>query len=65
MLDQTDAVRVRLAENEAKNITVKTDGKIVSLTGEVHSKAASDKARWAAWSVPGVTMVESNLSSSN
>jgi osmotically-inducible protein OsmY len=33
----------------------------VTLSGEVHSFAEMDDAKWAAWGAPGVTKVENNM----
>jgi osmotically-inducible protein OsmY len=51
----------RTAEREAKRINVKVIGGKVILSGKVRSFAELRSARGAAWSAPGVTQVESNL----
>ena len=51
----------RLAEREARRISVEVRGSKVVLSGKVHSFTEMNDAQWAAWSVPGVTSVENNL----
>lgn len=52
----------REAEREARRISVEVRDNKVILTGKVHSNAEREDAKWAAWSAPGVTTVENNLS---
>ena len=49
------------AKREAGKIQVGVNGGIVTLTGEVHSLAEKNNAKWAAWGAAGVTTVENNL----
>ena len=51
----------RSAETDAKNIRVSIDGSCVTLSGDVHSFAESEDARFAAWSAPGVMIVQNDL----
>jgi osmotically-inducible protein OsmY len=51
----------RNAQLDARRITVKTSGKTAVLDGSVSSWAERDEAETAAWSAPGVNMVENNL----
>jgi osmotically-inducible protein OsmY len=51
----------REAVHEAKRIAVAVNGSTVTLSGEVHSFAEMNDAKWAAWSAPGVTRIENNL----
>jgi osmotically-inducible protein OsmY len=51
----------RAAEHEAAAITVDVDGSRVILGGEVQSWVEREQALRAAWSVPGVTMVEEHI----
>lgn len=51
----------RLAEREARRIVVEVRGSKVVLSGKVHSFTEMNDAKWAAWSAPGVTIVENNL----
>jgi osmotically-inducible protein OsmY len=51
----------RLADLEADNLTVKTTGGKVTLSGTVTSWAAHDAAIDAAWWAPGVTQVEDHI----
>ncbi|MCX6128284.1 MAG: BON domain-containing protein [Proteobacteria bacterium] len=53
---------IRSAEKDAKKIKVEMhDGEVV-LSGSVRSRAALEDAKWAAWAVPGVMNVETQLS---
>jgi osmotically-inducible protein OsmY len=49
------------AKREASKIEVEVSGSKVTLSGEVHSFAEMDDAKWAAWGAPGVTKVENNM----
>jgi osmotically-inducible protein OsmY len=49
------------AKREASKIAVDVTGGTVTLTGDVHSFAELDKAKWAAWAVPGVSKVQNDL----
>jgi osmotically-inducible protein OsmY len=51
----------REAVHEARRIAVAVNGNTVTLSGEVHSFAEMNDAKWAAWSAPGVTRIENNL----
>jgi osmotically-inducible protein OsmY len=51
----------RAAEREARRISVEIRGSKVVLSGEVHSFTEMNDAKWAAWSAPGVTSIESHL----
>jgi osmotically-inducible protein OsmY len=55
-----DAFR-RIAEVDAKHITVDADGSEVTLRGEVRSWTERDHAQQTAWSAPGVTHVNNAL----
>ncbi|MGZ3711883.1 MAG: BON domain-containing protein [Bdellovibrionota bacterium] len=59
---QIELALKRTAEREAKRIKVEVKGGKVILSGKVRSFAELRSARGAAWSAPGVTQVESNLS---
>jgi osmotically-inducible protein OsmY len=51
----------RHAELEAKGVTVAVDDGVVVLGGAVDTLAARDQAESAAWSAPGVTLVENRI----
>jgi len=55
-----DALK-RSAETEGRNINVTVSGSRVSLSGKVQSFSDMEDARIAAWSAPGVTMVDDDL----
>lgn len=55
-----DALK-RNAEIEAGEVQVRVDGSTVTLDGSVHSWHERDVVKRAAWSVPGVALVEDNL----
>ena len=55
-----DALK-REAVREAHRIAVEVHGSTVTLSGEVHSFAEINDAKWAAWSAPGVMRIENNL----
>ncbi len=65
---QTKDIKIRIedalkrsAEVEGKNIDVSINGDKVTLSGNVHSHAESEDARFAAWMAPGVMKVENNI----
>lgn len=51
----------RLADVDAKNISVEVDGHTVKLTGKVHSISEKEEARRTAYYAPGVYTVKNEL----
>jgi osmotically-inducible protein OsmY len=51
----------RMADIDADNISIKTYGGKVTLSGRVHSYNESEEARSAAWRTPGVISVKNEL----
>lgn len=60
-----EAALRRDAEIDAHNIRVTTNGSCVTLAGTVRSWDEREEARAAAWSTPGVTEVQNDLSVSS
>lgn len=56
----TEALK-RAAEQDAENIKVSVRGTEVTLTGRVSSFSEKEDARWAAFSAPGVTRVQNDI----
>lgn len=59
--DRIEAALKRSAEGEGRNISVDVKGNRVILSGNVHSFSEIEDARFAAWSAPGVMIVENNI----
>lgn len=51
----------RRASKDAERITIETSGNKVTLSGTVHSNAEKEDAEHAAWSIPGVILVENKI----
>ena len=51
----------RMAQIDARQISVDADGSDVTLRGEVRSWAEHDQAQQTAWSAPGVTQVRNEI----
>lgn len=63
-VDTAERIKNALARNaalDAKNITVTTSGRAVTLTGTVHSWSERSEAENAAWSSPNVDAVYNDL----
>jgi len=56
-----EAAFKRSAEIDARHVRVEARDGAVVLTGQVHSLVERDEAERAAWSAPGVTMVDDRL----
>ncbi|MBC7658596.1 MAG: BON domain-containing protein, partial [Chitinophagaceae bacterium] len=52
----------RSAQDDAKGIDVQVVNDKVVLSGNVHSQAELDDAKWAAWAAPGVGTVQNDVS---
>jgi osmotically-inducible protein OsmY len=52
----------RVAPFDTANISIEADGGAVTLTGNLHNWYERDLVETAAWSVPGVTQVQDNIS---
>lgn len=59
--DRIEAAFRRNAEIDAKNLSINTDGAVVTLSGTVHSWGEREAAEKAAWSAPGVAEVDNQL----
>ena len=51
-----------MGEFDASRISVEVEGSTVKLFGNVRSWAEKDEAERAAWSAPGITKVENQIS---
>jgi osmotically-inducible protein OsmY len=60
--DRIEEALRRTAELDASRISVEVEGSGVKLFGSVHSWAEKDEAERAAWSAPGITKVENQIS---
>jgi len=60
-----EAAFKRSADTESEGINVAVDGTKVTLSGNVHSMAEKNDARWAAYFAPGISSVDNNLNVSN
>ena len=61
MLRRIQMALQRSAQTDLHAIGVTVDGSRVTLSGRLHSRSDMELARCAAWSCPGVTVVENNL----